>query len=107
MSFSSSLGLTTFPQLGLPQKVFLRVTGGKKGSGGAYTLTVLFSDPVTASSASRMIARPTRMQFSWLNRGRDSSHIPDAARHRAEARVAADRLSGHRLRGLRSPRRGA
>jgi hypothetical protein len=35
-----------FPNLGLSQKLFLRVTGGKKGSGGAYTLTVLFSDPV-------------------------------------------------------------
>ncbi|HZA13928.1 MAG TPA: ABC transporter substrate-binding protein [Myxococcaceae bacterium] len=36
-----------FPNLGLSQKLFLRVTGGKKGSGGAYTLTVLFSDPIT------------------------------------------------------------
>jgi hypothetical protein len=36
-----------FPNLGLSQKLFVRVTGAKKGSGGAYTLTVLFSEPIS------------------------------------------------------------
>src|SRR5215211_6373272 len=36
-----------FPNLSLSHKLFVRVSSGKKGSGGAYTLTVLFSEPVS------------------------------------------------------------
>jgi len=36
-----------FPNLSLSRKLFVRVSAAKKGSGGAYTLTVLFSEPVS------------------------------------------------------------
>jgi hypothetical protein len=33
------------PNLGVKQRLLIRVTGAKRGAGGAYTLTVLYSEP--------------------------------------------------------------
>src|SRR5947208_2709202 len=40
-----------FPNLTVHGKIFVKVTSAKKGAGGAYTLTAMFSDPIAGFEA--------------------------------------------------------